>query len=318
MKNRYTYEAVIAAKDMEATIAETIESLLKSSAKPEKIWIVDDGSSDDTGNIASGYKVTEVITNVENRERSYSRNRGIRNCTAPYIQIIDADDLLHSDKVEKQLHYMERNPEVDAVFGARSAFTDDFTPQKAGKPESYNAEDDLLNQLLQRNIIIPGMLLFRSHFFEKYGLFDETIKIAEDRELLIRALVKGAVIHQVSEAVTYYRRHDGSSVEKQYRQGLFNNYKMFVKLFEEIWAYKKGVYRCQLAGSLRMMARNLNIYGFPFELIRHCLDMAKKADSEWTIEQNGLYNQIDRWLGPLATEYLLRPKFKLDHFFGRY
>ena len=318
MHQNASVDAVIAAKDSADTIGETIESLLNSSLPPQTIWVIDDGSSDDTGQITEGYNRVEVLRNDVNQERSFSRNRGIRQTDADFIQILDADDLVARNKIQIQHEYLTEHPEVDAVYGPRVAFTGQFDIENTDQPLIYRQKNDLLREILRRNIIIPGMLLFRNRFFSRYGLFDDDIKIAEDRELLIRALINGAVIHQTPEAYTYYRRHANSSVITGYREGLYNNYLMFMKLYEDLKAYNDGEYRKDLAGSLRMMARNLNIYGFSFEMVKECIEKSQSASSTCEIEQNRIYEILDRILGPCATEKLLRPKFKLDHLLGRY
>ena len=318
MATDFSYEAVIAAKDAEQTIAETITSLLKSDIPPRKIWVIDDGSSDQTGTVASGFDHVEVLRNAENRERSFSRNRGIKKCTAPFIQILDADDLVAPDKSNIQLAHLRQHPTVDMVYGARVSFTGDFDPQSTETPLMYPKSTDLLEQVLTRNIIIPGMMLFRRQFFEKFGLFDESIRIAEDRELIIRALIRGANVGRTPEALTYYRRHPGSSVEQGYADGIYNGYLMFNKLFDEILAYKNGAYRQTLANSYRALARNLNIYGFPIDLIKECLKKSEEAHPSGQIQQNYAYQMMEETFGPQLTERILRPKFKLDHLFGRY
>jgi len=318
MNKKISVDAVIAAKDSADTIGETIESLLDSTVTPQNIWVVDDGSSDNTGQIAATYDGVEVLRNDVNRERSFSRNRGIRQSDADFIQILDADDLVANNKIQIQHEYLTKHQNVDAVYGARVAFTGSFDKENTDQPLLYRQSSDLLREVLRKNIIIPGMLLFRKRFFDQFGWFDEEIKIAEDRELIIRALIDGAVIHQTPEALTYYRRHPDSSVVTGYREGLYNNYLMFIKLYEDLKKYKEGSYRKDVAGSLRMMARNLNIYGFAFELVKECIAKAESASSDYNIEQKRIYDAMDRILGPELTERLLRPKFKLDHLLGRY
>lgn len=314
------YEAVIAAKDAETTIAETIESLLGSHIPPRTIWVIDDGSSDDTGKFARDFERVTVLENTQNRERSFSRNRGLQECTAPFIQILDADDLLAPDKTKIQLCYLQQNPKVDMVYGSRVSFTGKFQLHSTDPPLIYPKDSDLLEQVLTRNIIIPGMMMFRSRFFEQFGFFDESIKIAEDRELIIRALTEGATVEQTPEAYTYYRRHPGSSVEKSYADGIYNGYLMFNKLFDQILAHKDGAYRIPLANSYRALARNLNIYGYAFHLVEKCIEKSNTAypSGSGHIEQNKIYKLIEKMLGPCTTERILRVKFKLDHQLGRY
>ena len=306
MSESHAYEVVIAAYNMAEVLGETITSLQQSTVPPQNIWVVDDASGDPTAEIARSFDGVSLLQNNENRERSYSRNRGIEHCTAPFVQIIDGDDLLHPCKVEIQLEALGEHAHWNACFGPRAAFADSFDLDSNYTTESYPPDGDLLEQIMERNIIIPGMLLFRRSFFTRFGTFDPEIKIAEDRELLIRSLIRGGTIGQTPEAITYYRRHPESSVVTGYREGVRNNYLMFKKLFDELCTAYDGQYRRQLSSSMRMMARNLNIYGFPRSMVNEAITMALKAHPEYTVTQNNFYHLLDRLFGPQMTETLLR------------
>lgn len=298
-------------------IGETIQSLLDSTVVPETIWVVDDASTDVTAEIASGFDKVHIISNKENQERSVSRNIGIRKTTAPYVQIIDADDRVDRSKIQLQLQYLENHDEADAVYGDKLGFTGSL-PLDSKDPETYEYIDDLLMEIIRLNFIVPGMMLFRRSFFDTYGLFDPDIIIAEDRELLIRSFLQGARVEYTPGAVTYYRRHPGSSLSTAYARGIHNNVKMFRKLFEDLVTFKKGAYKQATVDAVRKLARSLNIYQYPIPYVSDVITLAQSTDCNPRMDQHWLYD----WLGRLTSDYtlekLLRPKFKLDHLLGRY
>ena len=312
-----TYEAVIAAKDMENYVGETIQSLLDSTIPPETIWVVDDASSDDTGRVAQKYSRARLLVNEENKDTSYGRNRAIKKCTSPFILVIDADDLVHPYRIKQQMAYLEANPEVDTVYSDKYSFQGSMSGTSQASKENLSQIDDLLEHLIIKNILVPSLFLFRKRFFYEYGFFDEAIHISNDRELLIRALLKGAVIRHTPGAITYYRRHDTSMLSTRYREGIYNNALSLYKHFNELLLFDRGTYRRQLVNSMRMTARNLNIYQYPFDLVDEFLEMIEGLEPP-AIQQNVVYKSLERLLGAKRLEKLLRLKFRLDHKLGRF
>jgi glycosyltransferase involved in cell wall biosynthesis len=310
------YEAVIAAKEASEFIGETLESLLNATIAPVQIWVIDDASDDNTGAIAASYDRVTVIRNKVNQERSVSRNIGIERCTSPYIQIIDADDLLAPDKVERQIKYLESHSDVGAVFGDKSIFST-HKDDPNNRRQTYHDVDDILKEIIKLNTIVPGMLLFRKSFFKDYGLFDENIVIAEDRELLIRALLNGAQIDYTPGALLHYRRHEGSSVNSQYAKGIWNNVLMFEKLFDQLVTYKEGAYEQDTVDAVRNLARNLNIYAFPMDAVYKTIELAESTNTRSKVTQSLLYDLLQKVVGQKGIEALLRPKFNLDRKLGR-
>ena len=311
-----TYEAVIAARDMEHYVGETIQSLLDSTIPPEAIWVVDDASSDDTGRIAQSYDRVNLLVNKENKDTSYSRNRAIKKCTSPFILVIDADDIVHPYRIKHQMAYLEANPDVDAVYSDKYSFQGILSDTSQTKKEDVSYIDDLLEHLIIKNILVPSLFLFRKRFFYEYGFFDQTIHISNDRELLIRALLKGAVIRHTPGAITYYRRHNTSMLSTRYREGIYNNALTLQKHFNELLLFEHGTYRQPLVNSMRMTARNLNIYQYPFELVHDFLERIDGLETP-AIQQNVIYKSLERLLGANRLERLLRLKFRLDYKLGR-
>src|SRR5436309_1610049 len=101
-------------------VAESIESALAQDWPRTEIILVDDGSRDGTLAVARSFesKLVKVVTQ-ENRGAAAARNRASSLAQGDYIQWLDADDLLASDKISRQLNDAEsRNP----LFLLSSAF----------------------------------------------------------------------------------------------------------------------------------------------------------------------------------------------------
>jgi glycosyltransferase involved in cell wall biosynthesis len=305
------YEAVIAAYNAADLIGETIQSLLNSSIPPNRIWVVDDASSDNTADVSAQYDRVSILVNSENRDSSYSRNRGIRRVETPYLITIDADDIVGKRKNEIQLKYLENHQEIDVVYGDKQGFMGGLKPENLDEILRYDDVDDVFRLILKRNTIVPSMLMYRTSYFERYGYFDEDIHISNDRELYLRTMLNGAKFSYTPNALLYYRRHEASMLATRYREGIWNNYLTLKKLFEDIKDFKNGKYSKQLGYEMRMMARNLNIYLYPLEEVFHAIELAHICGSKIELEQSSIYKLIESVIGPKSLESILRLKFKL-------
>src|SRR5438874_10844901 len=95
---------LIPAYNAEPWIANTIKSALDQTWSRTEIIVVDDGSRDQTLQVARQFASKNVsVVTQENRGASAARNKALELCQGDYIQWLDADDLLSSDKIEGQM-----------------------------------------------------------------------------------------------------------------------------------------------------------------------------------------------------------------------
>ena len=111
-------------------IRETVDSVLNQTYPAIEYIVVDDGSQDGTYEILRQYdseKKITVLTHEEhcNKGQSAALNLGLESCQGEYIVILDSDDLLHPEKVSKQVEFLENNPEVGMVYGQAMAISED-------------------------------------------------------------------------------------------------------------------------------------------------------------------------------------------------
>lgn len=304
---------------MEEFIEETLLNVKRQTIPPNAIYVIDDGSEDNMAEIAASVNGVTVLRNESNKGKSFSRNRGITRSTAPFIQLIDADDLLESRKVEIQLSYLSQHPDCDAVWGDMDYFTVNERGEKKFRGvRTYEDVDDLLGQLIKINLIGLHSYLFRREYFDKAGLFDERFVTSQDRELWIRALLKDADVRYTPGAICHYRRHETSTIASQQKKAAYYNALAVRVHARELAEIKDGLYRDLTASTLRMLARNSNRYLRPMSEVFQIIDEANSLYGTIVINQNPLYNIIDSLFGYKLTELILRPKFKIDHLLGRY
>lgn len=313
------YDAVICAKDMEQFIGETIENLQSAILPPQTIWVIDDGSSDNTATIAANYAHVQVIKNGTNKGKSYSRNVGITSSQAPFIQLIDADDLIAPEKPLQQVQFLLQNPNIDAVYGDVQHFIETSSGREFRPIISYEHISDMLDQLIQKNVYALHSFLFRRSYFEKAGLFDERLVTSQDRELWIRALLRNCKVEYQPGNLALYRRHAQSTIASQQTHVAFYNALAVSLHSDELIRFENGKYVETTRTSLRMLARNANRYLRDFAEVDELIAKAYQTDkTPIQLVQKNLYNLMEVVLGAKITERLLRPKFWLDHKLGRY
>lgn len=186
-------------------VAETIESALAQTLSPEalEILVIDDGSTDDGGEVARRYAPRVRVVRQENRGLSAARNAGIRLTVAPFLTFLDADDRILPGKLAAQLALFEARPDVDVVYSGYSFIDEAGAPLPTrGWPTQ---EGDLLPRLLLGNLVHPHAVVVRRTQVEDAGGFDETLTSVEDWDLWLRISRRGARWACVDAPLAEYR-----------------------------------------------------------------------------------------------------------------
>lgn len=172
-------------------LAEAIDSVLCQSYKDFEIIIVDDGSVDNTKIVIEKYlKLPVSIKYIyqENKGPSGARNRGITEAKGEFIAFLDADDIWLPDKLELQIKAMSQSNSIGLVCG-RYYIIDcsGVIVDELSGINKYSNREELLNDMLIKNVLGGGQnAIVRKECFDKVGLFDETMKVSEDRDLWFR------------------------------------------------------------------------------------------------------------------------------------
>jgi len=108
---------IIPAYNCERYIKETIESVLSQTYKDIELIIIDDGSTDRTGEIVRSFESkVEYIRQSKNTGPSAARNRGIEKAKGEYIAFLDGDDVWMPTKIEEQIKLLESNKDIALVY----------------------------------------------------------------------------------------------------------------------------------------------------------------------------------------------------------
>ncbi|MBI2048888.1 MAG: glycosyltransferase [Candidatus Liptonbacteria bacterium] len=210
---------IIPAHNAEKYIKEAVDSALVQTYENVEVIVVDDGSTDGTKNVLEPYVRDGKIKYVyqKNTGLAGARNAGIRTARGEYIAFLDADDLFLPEKVAEQVKVLEENPDYGVCYSDLTHFTDG-QQRKFFHHRYHYPSGNLFELLLHKQFINPLTVFARRSVFEKYGMFDETLRRSEDWDLWLRWSHAGVKFFYLDKPLAYYRIASGgnlSSVESE-------------------------------------------------------------------------------------------------------
>lgn len=188
-------------------------SILNQTHRDLEVIIVDDGSTDGSGEIvtALGDSRVRVIRNERNLGLPASLNRGLREARAEIIARQDADDLSHPQRIEAQVRFLEANPKV-ALVGTQ-AWVIDEQGRCLGSAEHAREHESLVWELMFDNAFIHTSVAFhRSLVLDAHGGYNEAWAYNQDYELWTR-LAQSSRLANLSEPLVASRAHGTSMTQ---------------------------------------------------------------------------------------------------------
>jgi GT2 family glycosyltransferase len=199
-------------------LRQCLNSVFDQSYSNIQLILIDDGSTDETPEVAQEYVGRLTYIHKLNEGLSAARNTGLEHASGEFILFLDADDILHRHSVRERVKYLQANPQVDiAICGSRNFTGNPFLRSPVG--HWYLPEQELELHLAHFNLAPPHAYLLRASAAHGIGLFDPALKACEDYDYWLRAVELGLTIGR-SPGMVYYRKHGGSMsarVEQQWR-----------------------------------------------------------------------------------------------------
>lgn len=211
-------------------VKETIDSLKAQTYKDFYCVIINDGSTDNSGDIITreiaGDERFHYIEQ-ENKGLAATRNIGIRSVMSKYILCLDSDDKISPTYIENGVNYLNKHDDTEAYYGKAKVFYDDGT-EADWKLPPFNYSLLLLTNHLYCSYI------YRRRDYMVSGGYDEEMNGYEDWDFAIRLLFPNKKVYRTNDVVFFYRRHEDSMdarlnpQQKEYRKLIQRkNYKIY-------------------------------------------------------------------------------------------
>lgn len=200
-----TVSVIIPAYNQGVYLEQAINSALEQTLPDLEVIVVDDGSTDDTAEVARRFSDERVrYIYQENRGLSGARNTGIRNSSGEWVTFLDSDDVNLPEKHAILMKLFETQPELGLVVG--TCVIIDQNGEQLGKPAAVSLPADT-TRLLLWNPMHVGSVMVRRQWLERVGPFDETLRAYEDWDLYLRLARLECRMGWTQTLVAKYRFH---------------------------------------------------------------------------------------------------------------
>ncbi|MBB6465674.1 succinoglycan biosynthesis protein ExoO [Aminobacter lissarensis] len=212
---------VIAAYNAEATLGRAIDSALAQAGVTVEVIVVDDCSSDATGEFARSYADprVHVVALQANRGPGGARNAGLDAARGRWVAVLDSDDAVLPGRLATMISRAEQSSAEMAVDNL-AVIRENGTPPEVMYPASYLEElaNLTLADFIGGNVVFESTFNFgymkpiflRSYLEEHHLRYDEELRIGEDYILLASALAKGGCCTVEPAAGYAYHVRSGS------------------------------------------------------------------------------------------------------------
>ena len=206
--NKLSVAGIMPLYNKRNTVIEAIESMLEQSHPADEIVIVDDGSTDGSGDmVAERYDGDSRVQLIrqKNQGPGAARNRAIRATHSSLLAFLDADDRWLLDRLEKQVAFMENHPTCMLSFGAHISCNEATAQSRV--ENIYIDKRIYLHKMFFREDALPASntVMVRREALNKVDLFDESFQRCQDTDLWLRIMVRFGFEH-IPEVLGWVRR----------------------------------------------------------------------------------------------------------------
>lgn len=223
----------------ETYLEEAVESIINQTFKNWELIIINDCSTDSTGEILDNISLKDerikVHTNEVNLRLPASLNKAVSLSSGKYIARMDADDISLPDRLEKQYKFMEENSDV-ALSSCRFMTVKNGVYVSGGAGGRCDFEALKALMFVANPILHPGVIA-KAEVMKKFN-YDTTLTCTEDLELWTRLVIENQKIEILPEYLLIYRLHDkqitSTTLERQHSEVLEIQQKYYGKFLQEM------------------------------------------------------------------------------------
>lgn len=197
----------------EKYLSSAVKSVLKQTYEDWCMILVDDGSTDSSLEIAKKFEESDprikVFSDGENRNLGFRLNQISVLTTTKYLGRMDADDIMHPEKIEKQMTILLQNQEIDVIG------TNAYSINEENKVVGIRYKDIDKGVLLNVDSFIHPTIIAKTEWFRKNRYDDNALRI-EDKELWYRTSDQSN-FKMIAEPLFFYREVGQNYYQKYFK-----------------------------------------------------------------------------------------------------
>ncbi len=206
---------------------DTLNSVAQQSYRPIEIVVIDDDSTDHTKALVEQFKTKNASSDFiihyayfRYKNASLCRNEGLRRCQGEFIQFLDSDDVIHPDKIKKQIELLA-NEQLDFVWSSTIQFShqpDWNTQVYVGGEYNYATHNELTVAFIRKSLWRTDSGLFKRSACIRTGLWS-AISMFQDWEYHIRLLAWHPKIAHLNNNLSAARQHNQGRIGDKWKNG---------------------------------------------------------------------------------------------------
>jgi glycosyltransferase involved in cell wall biosynthesis len=177
---------VIPCYNSASCLARALDSVFTQTYRDYRIYVIDDGSTDDTEAVLRSYADRTVCVRQNHAGQGAARNHGIRLSNSAFVAFLDADDEWLPNKLERSIEILRRDARIGLVYSdCSTSGTGPFAGShfaRIGTPASGRVFVQMLDHC---NVFTPTVVV-RRECLEDVGPFNETLAVGEDLNMWLR------------------------------------------------------------------------------------------------------------------------------------
>ncbi|MEQ8859649.1 MAG: glycosyltransferase [Pseudomonadales bacterium] len=232
MSERPAVSCIVPVYNGARFIDEALQSIVNQTCPVAEVIVVDDGSTDATAEVVHAWRDQVTYVRKDNGGPASARNLGIHLSASPFLAFLDADDLWHPEKLERQMRCFVERPDLELCLTYKRTFWVEGMREEGERlrREGHPFAED------HPGYVCQTMLMPRTTF-QKVGPFDDSLRIGEDTDWLLRAERLGVVREILPDVLVFRRMHQDNLSYTRYDGGAQDQLKL---LFAHIRSRRGG------------------------------------------------------------------------------
>jgi glycosyltransferase involved in cell wall biosynthesis len=212
---------IIPAFNVAGLIAETLESVRSQTFQNFEAIIVDDGSTDQTADVARRFCEMDsrfILLQQSNGGESRARNAAIERARGDWIAFLDADDVWLPQKLERQMTLAAQDPRANFLFCNFYIWDGRRDLQLMYQDDQSLPEGDTLRELIFSDLYGTLTVVARRELLDATGIFDPDLPLGQDWDFWLRLAEHGLCARGLREPLARYRHWSGSQTMNRSRR----------------------------------------------------------------------------------------------------